>query len=235
MVLPDIDEAQRVIEYVFRRPELLEEALTHRSYINELKAKGGRDNERLEFLGDAIIALIMSEYLTATFPDDSEGELSKKKARLVSEVSLAKAARELNLGRFLRLGRGEERTQGREKNSLLANALEALIAAVYLDGGLEAAQALAHRTLSGVFQELKEVNGVEYTQDYKTQYQEWCQKRFDTLPRYVTVCESGPDHQKTFEVQLIIKGEVAGVGIGRTKKEAEQMAAKQALDQIERV
>lgn len=235
MVLPDIDEAQRVLEYVFRRPELLEEALTHRSYINELKAKGGRDNERLEFLGDAILALIISQYLTATFPNDSEGELSKKKARLVSEVSLAKAARELNLGRFLRLGRGEERTQGREKNSLLANALEALIAAVYLDGGLEAAQALARRTLSGVFQELKEVNGVDYTQDYKTQYQEWCQKHFDALPRYVTVCESGPDHQKTFEVQLVIKGEVTGVGTGRTKKEAEQMAAKRALDQVQKI
>ena len=235
MVLPDIDEAQRAIEYVFRQPELLEEALTHRSYINELKAKGGRDNERLEFLGDAIIAVIISQYLTEIFPNDSEGELSKKKARLVSEVSLAKAARELNLGRFLRLGRGEERTQGREKNSLLANALEALIAAVYLDGGLEAAQTLAHRTLAGVFQELKEVNGIEYTQDYKTQYQEWCQKRFDTLPRYVTVCESGPEHQKTFEVQLTIKGEIAGVGTGRTKKEAEQMAAKQALDHVQKI
>lgn len=235
MVLPDIDEAQRAIGYVFRRPELLEEALTHRSYMNELRAKGGRDNERLEFLGDAIIALIISQYLTTTFPDDSEGELSKKKARLVSEVSLAKAARQLNLGRFLRLGRGEERTQGREKHSLLANALEALIAAIYLDGGLEAAQAMAHRTLSDVFQELKEVNGVEYTQDYKTQYQEWCQKQFETLPRYVTVRESGPDHQKTFEVQLLIKGNLVGVGTGRTKKEAEQMAAKQALDEVQRV
>lgn len=235
MVLPDIDEAQRAIGYVFRHPELLEEALTHRSYINELRAKGGRDNERLEFLGDAIIALITSQYLTTTFPDDSEGELSKKKARLVSEVSLAKAARQLNLGRFLRLGRGEERTQGREKNSLLANALEALIAAVYLDGGLEAAQAMAHRTLSDVFQELQAVNGVDYTQDYKTQYQEWCQKQFETLPRYITVRESGPDHQKTFEVQLVIKGDLVGVGTGRTKKEAEQMAAKQALDQVQRV
>lgn len=233
MKFPHLEDAQRAIQYVFQRQDLLEEALTHRSYINEARIKGGKDNERLEFLGDAILALLISQRLITIFPQDSEGELSKKKASLVSEVSLAEAARELDLGRFLRLGRGEERSQGREKNSLLANTLEAVIAAVYLDGGLEAAEALAERALSGLFRELQDENGRAYTRDYKTQYQEWCQKRFETLPRYLTVRESGPDHQKTFEVQLMLNGDVVGVGTGRTKKEAEQMAAKQALNQVE--
>lgn len=232
MEFSELDDAQVAIGYVFRKPALLEEAFTHRSFVNEARATGGRDNERLEFLGDAILALIISQYLINTFPGDLEGELSKKKARLVSETSLASAARRLTLGRFLRLGRGEERTQGREKSSLLANALEAVIAAVYLDGGLEPAQALAHRALGEVFQELHAAEGNEYSRDYKTQYQEWCQKRFDTLPRYATVRESGPDHEKTFEVHVMVNGDVLGVGVGRTKKEAEQKAAKQALDQV---
>ena len=229
----NLEEAERAIQYVFHRQELLGEALTHRSYINEARIKGERDNERLEFLGDAILALVISQRLVTMFPEDSEGELSKKKAALVSEVSLARAARQLELGRFLRLGRGEERNQGREKNSLLANTLEAVLAALYLDGGLQAAEALADRALSPLFLELRDVNGQLSTRDYKTQYQEWCQKRFDTLPRYLTVRESGPDHQKTFEVQLTLNGDVVGMGVGRTKKEAEQMAAKQAIDHVE--
>ncbi len=225
-------EAEGAIGYVFREPALLEEALTHRSYVNEVRPKRGRDNERLEFLGDAILALLISHYLTTAFPDDTEGELSKKKAALVSEQSLAAAARRLNLGRYLRLGRGEERTQGREKSSLLANVFEAVIAAVYLDGGLDPAQSLAQRAMVEVMKELHETSGVEYSKDYKTRYQEWCQKRFETLPRYVTIRESGPDHEKTFEVQVTVMGDVIGLGVGRTKKEAEQMAAKHALAHV---
>ncbi len=228
----DNGEAQGAIGYVFRDPALLEEALTHRSYVNEVRPKRGRDNERLEFLGDAILALLISHYLTTAFPDDTEGELSKKKAALVSEQSLAAAARRLNLGRYLRLGRGEERTQGREKSSLLANVFEAVIAAVYLDGGLDPAQSLAQRAMVEVMKELHETSGVEYSKDYKTRYQEWCQKRFETLPRYVTIRESGPDHEKTFEVQVTVMGDVIGLGVGRTKKEAEQMAAKHALAHV---
>ncbi len=228
----DNGEAQGAIGYVFREPALLEEALTHRSYVNEARPKRGRDNERLEFLGDAILALLISHYLTTAFPDDTEGELSKKKAALVSEQSLAAAARRLNLGRYLRLGRGEERTQGREKSSLLANVFEAVIAAVYLDGGLDPARSLAQRAMVEVMKELHETSGVEYSKDYKTRYQEWCQKRFETLPRYVTIRESGPDHEKTFEVQVTVMGDVIGLGVGRTKKEAEQMAAKHALAHV---
>jgi ribonuclease-3 len=223
------DAMQQAIGYVFSRPHLLEEALTHKSYVNEVKAKGEKDNERLEFLGDAILALIISDYLTTSFPDSSEGDLSKRKARLVSEASLSRAARRLDLGSVLRLGRGEELTQGREKPSLLANALEALIAAIYLDGGMEAARVFTLRACAPDLQEQQEVEEPSITQDYKTRLQEWCQKQYDTLPQYVTVRESGPDHQKTFEVELSIRGDVLGVGVGRTKKEAEQKAARQAF------
>ena len=221
------DEAQAAIGYRFHHPHLLEEALTHKSHVNEVRPKGGEHNERLEFLGDAVLSLIVSEHLAASCPDSTEGELSKLKARLVSEASLAKAASILDVGSLLRLGRGEELTQGRDKNSLLANALEALIAAVYLDGGMEPARVFTLRALAQDLQQLQQVDAA--VGDYKTQLQEWCQKRYDSLPQYVTVRESGPDHRKVFEVQLTIRGDVVGVGVGRSKKEAEQMAAKQAL------
>jgi ribonuclease-3 len=223
------DQLQQSIGYVFRQPRLLDEALTHTSHVNETKDKGGKDNERLEFLGDAVLALVVSEYLADSFPDCAEGELSKLKARLVSETSLATAARRLDLGSRLRLGRGEELTQGREKSSLLANTLEAIIAAIYLDGGLEPARAFTLRTFAQDLQDLRDAEEPAGLQDYKTRLQEWCQKRFETLPQYVTVREFGPDHQKTFEVELTVRGNVIGVGVGRSKKEAEQMAAKQAL------
>jgi len=224
------DDAQRAIGYVFRQPALLAQALTHKSHVNEVKETRTQDNERLEFLGDAVLALIVSQFLADRFPESTEGHLSKLKARLVSESTLAAAARRLNLGSLLRLGRGEELTMGREKPSLLADALEAVIAAIYLDGGLEEARAFTARALRPELQELEEAEGAAAIQDYKTRFQEWCQKRFDTLPQYVTVRESGPDHRKTFEVQLVLRGEVLGVGVGQTKKEAEQMAAKQALE-----
>jgi len=232
------DVTQQVIGYRFHQPKLLEEALTHKSYVNESKSAGreqnSQDNERLEFLGDAVLSLIISEHLATTCPGSAEGELSKLKARLVSEASLATAARALELGGLLRLGRGEELTQGREKSSLLANALEALIAAVYVDGGLEEARAFTLRVLGEDLEKVQEINGAE-AGDHKTQLQEWCQKRFETLPQYVVTRESGPDHQKTFEIQVVIKGEVFGMGAGRTKKEAEQMAARQTLEQIAKV
>ena len=222
---------ERVVGYRFQRPHLLHEALTHKSFVNENRTKDRRQNERLEFLGDAVLSLIISDHLAATLPDCTEGELSKLKARLVSEPSLAKAAKRLKLGTLLRLGKGEELSKGREKHSLLADALEALIAAVYLDGGLEASRAFTLRVFDDDLEALGVLNGESAFEDYKTLLQEFCQKRYDALPRYVTVRESGPDHRKTFEVELTISGEVAGVGQGFSKKQAEQMAAKQALEQ----
>lgn len=230
-----LDAAQEAIGYRFCLPRLLDQALTHRSHVNEIRDKGCKHNERLEFLGDAVLALIVSEHLANVFPDSSEGELSKLKARLVSEPFLAKAARRLDLGSLLRLGRGEELTQGREKSSLLANALEAVIAAVYLDGGLAAARTFTLRAFAPELEDLKRREEAEWpsvVQDYKTQIQEWCQKRYDSLPQYALLRESGPDHQKVFEVQVAVGADVLGMGVGRTKKEAEQMAAKEALRRV---
>ncbi len=225
------ESIQETLGYRFTRLELLDEALTHKSHVNEQRAKPRRHNERLEFLGDAVLSLVISEYLAGRFPQLTEGALSKLKAKLVSEASLARAARRLQLGSLLRLGRGEELSKGREKHSLLADAVEAVIAAVYLDGGLDASRRF---TLHALGEELTQIEAQEIrpgVDDYKTQFQEWCQKRFETLPRYVIARESGPDHHKTFEVELMVNGEVVGVGRGHSKKEAEQMAAKQALEQ----
>lgn len=224
---------ERRIGYHFRRAHLLNEALTHKSFVNENRAEDRRQNERLEFLGDAVLSLIVSEHLAADLPHCTEGALSKLKARLVSESSLAKAAKRLQLGTLLRLGKGEELSKGREKQSLLADALEALIAAIYLDGGLQASREFTLRIFDEELEAIRKVDGDSGLEDYKTHLQELCQKRYDTLPRYVTVRESGPDHRKTFEVELLIRGEVKGVGRGLSKKEAEQMAAKQALEQVE--
>jgi ribonuclease-3 len=229
---PTLEEAQKQIGYVFRQSALLDEALTHKSYVNEKKEKGRKHNERLEFLGDAVLTFIISEYLLAACPDSTEGDLSKLKSGLVSEAALAKAARRLGLGKLLRLGRGEELTQGREKPSLLANAFEALVAAVYFDRGLPSAREFVLDALAPDLQEARIAGASAGAVDYKTRLQEWCQKRYETLPQYATVRESGPDHQKTFEVQLMIRGDVRGLGIGKSKKEAEQMAAKQALAQV---
>ena len=223
---------QCILSYQFRRLRLMVEALTHKSYSNERRGKDRRQNERLEFLGDAVLSLIMSEYLAAEFPDSSEGALSKLKAQLVSETSLAKAAQRMNLGRLLRLGKGEELSKGREKHSLLADALEALIAAVYLDGGLDASRSFTLRVLEEELLAVRAYHAKPGMGDYKTHLQEICQKRFDVLPRYETVRESGPDHEKVFEVALTIQGTLRGTGQGHSKKEAEQMAAKQALEQL---
>ena len=226
------DSLQSSLGYRFQALELLDEALTHSSHVNEQKAASPQHNERLEFLGDAVLSLVISEYLASTLPKSSEGALSKLKAQLVSEASLAQVARRLRLGEHLKLGRGEDRSKGREKDSLLADALEAVLAAVHLDGGFDASRTVTRR----IFAEELAIVAAQQEQpgagDYKTQFQEWCQKRHDTLPHYAIVRETGPDHQKLFEVELSIQGEVVGLGSGRSKKEAEQQAAKQALQHV---
>ena len=228
---PPLDALQTTLDYRFHNPRLLEEALTHKSYVNEQRPPTGTDNERLEFLGDAVLSLVVSEQLAILLPHSPEGALSKHKARLVSESMLADVARRLKLGSCLRLGRGEELSKGREKDSLLADAVEAVIAAVHLDGGLEASRGVVARLFQ---QELSQVASQRHRpgeNDYKTQVQEWCQRRFDSLPSYAVVRESGPDHDKLFEVEVSVNGEVVGRGTGRSKKEAEQSAAKQALQE----
>jgi len=228
------DPSSSPFKYRFNNAALLDEALTHKSYVNERKSSSRSHNERLEFLGDAVLSLIVSDYLVTRYHQLSEGALSKLKAKLVSEASLAAAARRLDLGAKLRIGRGEELSKGREKTSLLADGLEAVIAAIYLDGGLEAGRAF---TLDALWEELRQIEFLQTqpgADDYKTRFQEWCQKRYESLPRYVTVHETGPDHQKLFRVEVSVGDQVAGRGEGHSKKEAEQAAAKQALEQAER-
>ena len=221
------------LKYRFTDDRLLEEALTHKSYVNERRESGRTHNERLEFLGDAVLSLIISDYLARRYPELSEGALSKLKATLVSETPLANAARRLDLGRHLRLGRGEERSKGRDKTSLLADALEAVIAAVYLDGGFTASRDFTVGVLADELHRLDVVQEQPGGDDYKTRFQEWCQKRYEMLPQYLVVGEAGPDHQKTFDVEVHVNHRVVGVGRGNSKKEAEQEAAQRALEQME--
>ncbi|HLF86671.1 MAG TPA: ribonuclease III [Nitrospiria bacterium] len=224
--LPLLEE---ILSYKFRNMDLLIEAITHKSFLNELKSKKRKDNERLEFLGDAVLDLVMSEYLIGYHVDLPEGELSKMKARIVSKPTLSRVATRLQIGNYLLLGKGEEHTHGRNKSSLLADSLEAIIAAIYLDGGLEAAKEFL---LDKFEEEMKELFKPELSFDYKTELQEICQQDFETLPSYSITGEHGPDHQKVFEVELTIKDRLFGRGSGKSKKEAEQMAAKEALERL---
>ena len=226
------EEAHQRLPYQFRKPALLEEALTHRSHLQEKLGSADKQNERLEFLGDAVLGLIVSEYLAETFPELAEGDLSQVRARLVGRPTLADAARRLNLGRMLRLGRGEERTKGRDKASLLANALEAVIGAVYMDGGLTAARTFTLQVLDAQLKALHQDDLSAFRHDYKSQLQEWCQRHVQVLPVYTVIEESGPDHQKTFEITVEIEQQCRGTGKGYSKKVAEQQAAKQALEQL---
>ncbi len=226
------EEAHQRLPYQFRKQALLQEALTHRSHRQEKSGSADKQNERLEFLGDAVLGLIVSEYLAETFPELAEGDLSQVRARLVGRPTLADAARQLNLGRMLRLGRGEERTKGRDKVSLLANALEAVIGAVYMDGGLTAARTFTLQVLDAQLKALHQDDLAAFRQDYKSQLQEWCQRHVQVLPVYTVIEESGPDHQKTFDVTVEIEQQYRGTGKGYSKKVAEQQAAKQALEQL---
>ena len=229
--VPEIGDIQKKLGYVFKQEALLLEALTHRSFLHFPEQKTVQHNERLEFLGDAVLGLVISESLVTLFPTFAEGELSKLKAGLISRVSLAKAAGRLTLGQWLRLGRGEEASSGREKHSLLANALEALIGAVYLDCDLEAARAFIHKVLAVELANLQHQPEGTIGGDWKSRLQEWAHKKDGTMPRYRVVQESGPDHRKVFDMIVEVNGRVMGRGTGNTKKEAEQQAAEQALKQ----
>lgn len=231
-IMAQFAEFQKIIRYSFVDPDHLIEALTHKSYLNESRIPGLKDNERFEFLGDAVLDLVTSEELSALYPSAPEGELSKMKSRIVSERALARIAARLELGRFLFLGRGEELTGGREKPSILADALEAVIAAVYHDGGYEAAKRFI---LESFADEFNWEDLAAETADFKTELQEICQRKFDTLPRYQVLRETGPDHEKVFEVELTILDKKSGVGTGKTKKEAEQQAAREALEKFRKM
>lgn len=226
----------------FSSRELLDRALTHSSAVPELRGAAEdvtgngitlEDNERLEFLGDAVLELLASEYLLGAFPEWTEGQLSKSRARIVNAGSLEAAARRLRLGEHLRLGRGEEKTGGREKQTLLADAFEAVVAAVYLDAGLGAAREVLQRVL---FEQALEERGERIAEsDRKSALQEFLQGRGQAPAEYRLAGESGPDHQKVFQIEVWINGECMAKGEGSTKKEAEQQAARSALELLEQL
>ena len=212
------------IGYSFRSRALLVNALTHSSYANENRGRSCESNERLEFLGDSVLGMVVAEALYRRFPDLPEGRLTRMRAQLVCEESLHRVAGEIGLGAHIRLGKGEEHTGGRTRTSILADATEALIAAMYLDGGMDVARGFIERYI------LPELNG-EYIPfgDAKTDLQELIQKKSGSTLSYELVGESGPDHDKTFTTRVLLNGESVGTGSGRTKKEAEQAAARAAL------
>jgi ribonuclease-3 len=217
------------LAYKFRDRGLLEHALTHRSRAHEDASGGVADNESLEFLGDAVLGLVVAEMLFRSFPQFHEGQKSKVKAALVSTTSLAELAERIGLGAHLILGRGEEKSGGRHKQALLADACEALIAALYLDGGMDAARELILRELGD---EIARIRLPEFLRDFKSALQEHLQAAERGLPEYVLAGTSGPEHDKVFHVEVRAGGEVLATGDGRTKKDAEQEAARTALARL---
>ncbi|MBP3486068.1 MAG: ribonuclease III [Oscillospiraceae bacterium] len=219
-------ELEKKLNYTFRDPALLSEALSHSSYANEHRAAHLNSNERLEFLGDSVLGFVTAEFLFVQHPDLPEGDLTRIRAALVCEQSLYEVARKLELGKYLKLGRGEEAGGGRERTSILADATEAVFAAVYLDGGIGAASRLIHRVLLDAE---KEEAVEERRRDYKTALQELVQRTPGRTITYQLVEETGPDHCRVFVMEVSVDGQVSGRGEGRSKKEAEQAAAKAAL------
>ncbi len=225
-----MQELEKKLNYTFRDQRLLSEALSHSSYANEHRAVHLNSNERLEFLGDSVLGFVTAEFLFVQHPDLPEGDLTRIRAALVCEQSLYEVAQKLDLGRYLKLGRGEEAGGGRERTSILADATEAVFAAVYLDGGIDAASALIHRLL---LEAEKEEVVEERRRDYKTALQELVQRQADQVLTYRMAGEQGPDHAKTFVAEVLLNGHALGSGSGHSKKEAEQAAARAALERLE--
>ncbi len=223
----DYPGLQNSLRYHFKENSLLEEALRHSSFVNEQNDGGLRDNERLEYLGDAVLNLVIGDLLMHAYPQMREGDLSRIRANLVNEIQLAHIARNIGLGGYLKLGKGEIQTGGQDKNSILANAVEAVIAAVYLDGGFNAAFGMIETHFADLIEEAPDVTT---GQDFKSRLQESVQGKIQELPRYRVVDAKGPDHDKTFYVEMVA-GDLKTQGVGKSKKLAEQDAARQALEQ----
>jgi ribonuclease III len=217
------------LEYRFKNAQLLQQAITHSSHANEKAAREG-DNEQLEFLGDSVLGFLVSDFLFKAHPGLTEGQLSKLKGFFVSSANLVKYAERIDLGAYLQLGKGEEKTGGRTKQALLVDALEAIIAAIYLDGGIDEARRVMLRFFEPQIDDVQESE--RQLMDFKTELQEQLQARH--LPRadYILTSESGPDHQKLFTIDVVVNGETVASGIGLTKKAAEQAAARQALERV---
>ncbi|QNU68838.1 ribonuclease III [Ruminiclostridium herbifermentans] len=228
-LINSLSELEGIIKYDFKDKKILQTAITHSSYANERKSKKLNYNERIEFLGDSVLSLVISEYLYKMYPNLPEGELTVTRAKIVCENSLAKCAADIGLGTFLLLGKGEELSGGRVKSSILSDAFEALIGAIYNDGGFETAKAFILKYMEDVIKSC--VNGKLFY-DYKTQLQELVQQNGEQNIAYNVIDESGPDHNKTFVTEVCINGLITGKGTGHSKKESEQNAAKDALTKI---
>jgi len=224
-----LEEYEKFIGYRFKDREILSKALTHKSYSNENQNKGIKNNERLEFLGDAVLGFVITDLLVKKFPNTSEGVLSKYRSDMVNEKRLAEIAKSINLGPQILLGKGESESCGYDKDSILSSALEALLAAIFLDGGYEASHLIVTQLFSTVFNQI----GTEaFSRDYKTKIQQYTQEHFKSKPVYKVFSESGPDHDKVFEVELIIENNIVETGQGNSKKQAEQDAAKKLLEKL---
>ena len=222
-----LTKLEQGLGYTFRNKALLENALTHSSYANENREKHIPDNERLEFLGDSILGFVVADYLYRNFPDKPEGELTRIRADLVCERNLAEAAATVELGSFLLLGHGEEHGGGRKRDSIVSDAMESVIAASFMDGGFAAAKEIIGRLiLSNI------PKGRPRNFDYKTAFQELVQRKKDQQIHYELTGESGPDHDKHFEVEVLLNGKAVGRGVGSSKKRAEQAAAEAAIEQL---
>ena len=226
MIQTDLSELTRKLNYEFKNTDLLVESLRHSSFVNEQLGTDLQDNERLEFLGDAVLNLVVGHILMQRYPELKEGDLSRMRANLVNESQLASIARGIDLGSYIQLGKGEVQSEGWNKQSILANTFEAVIAAVYIDGGFDAVFKIIDRHFSFLINSVINSNA---NHDFKSQIQEIVQMEYRSVPIYRVVHESGPDHDKTFRVQLKV-GEVQAEGIGKSKKAAEQDAARKGLD-----
>lgn len=225
-----LNQLEEVLALDFKNKKLLQKALTHRSFPNENKELKIEDNERLEFLGDSVLGLTVSNYIFHRFPDYPEGELAKIRSVIVSAPVLAEKARKLEIGKYLLLGRGEEMTGGRDRDSILADSMEALFAAIYLDRGLEPASEFIINLLQ---KDIEAVESGDEIRDYKTVLQEYLQQDGQKGPDYSVREEIGPDHNKSFLIEVNFKGQLLGTGTGSSKKEAEQKAARSALEKLD--
>jgi ribonuclease-3 len=229
----EFEPLEQRIGYRFRDRGLLEHALTHRSRVHEDASGGVFDNESMEFLGDSVLGFLVADLLFREFPQHNEGQKSKLKASIVSAAALARLGDRLDLGAFLILGRGEEKTGGRKKAALIADGFEALIAAIYLDGGIEPARDFVQRQFADLIEEAHRTGAAaSFTEDYKSALQEWLQQHDRGLPAYRLAAEAGPAHRRRFEVEVLVEQEVVGRGEGRSKKDAAQQAARAALTQL---
>jgi ribonuclease III len=229
----ELEPLERRLGYRFKDRGLLEHALTHRSRVHEDASGGVFDNESMEFLGDSILGFVIAAMLFREFPQHNEGQKSKLKASLVSSTALARLAERLNIGEFLILGRGEEKTGGRLKHAIIADCYEALIAAIYLDGGIEPAERFIERQFAELIREARRTGAAaSFTEDWKSALQEFLQSAGRGLPVYRLAGEVGPDHRKSFVVEILVEGEAIAKAEGRSKKEAAQTAAKAALETL---